>query len=100
MKSIVQQIRSKPTQADDDVAEKTHYEDTADRDVTQPVGKQKAKLPGDHDECANFLFVPRPVTPPLGLGPKHAKNYSDRSQTRRNAAKKKRDPCEGAHPER
>jgi hypothetical protein len=67
MKSIVEQIRSKPTQTNDDVAEEAHYEDAADRDVTQPVGKQEAKLPGDYDERANFFFVPRPVTPPFGL---------------------------------
>ena len=99
MNSTVQQIRSKPTQANNDVAEKTHDEEAAERDVIQPVGQQKAKLPGQHDERPHFLFVPRPVAPQFSLGPQHAKNYRDGAQARGNAAKKKRDAGEGTHPD-
>ena len=56
MKSVVEQIHSKPTQANDDVAEKTHYEEAADRDVIQPVGEQEANLPDHYGKCANFFF--------------------------------------------
>ena len=80
MKSITQQIRSKPTQPNDDVAEEAHDEDAADRDMIQPVGEQEANLPDHYGKRANFLFVPRPVTSPFGLGPNHAKNHCDGGQ--------------------
>src|SRR5712691_10385766 len=100
MESITEQIRSKPTQTNDDIAENAHDKNAAGRVTRKPVGEQKAKLPGDHDKRADFFCVPRPVPPPFGLSPNHTKDYSDGGQARGSPAKNKRDAREGTHPER
>src|SRR6266853_1480780 len=75
-----EQIRYKPTQTNDDVAEDTHYEDAADCGVTQPMGEEKPNLPNNYAQRTGFFRIPCPVPPPFGLGPNHAKDYSDRGQ--------------------
>ena len=97
MESITEQIRSKPTETNDDIAENTHDKDATGRVASKPVGEQKAKLPDDHDKRADFFCIPRPVPPQFAPGPNHAKDYSDGGQACGNAAKNKSSAREGTH---
>ena len=95
-----EQIRSKPSQTYDDVAEDAHNENAASAAASKPMGEQKAGQPDDYAKPADLFCIPRPVPPPFGLSPNHAKGYSGSGQTRRNAAEYESDARKGTHPRR
>lgn len=91
MRSIANQIRSKPTQADDDISDETDGQNSARRDAGKSVYEQKEQLPEKDRERTGFLDVPRPVTTPFDFRPNHGKDYSARGHTGPNARHCERD---------